>query len=1463
MNNRRKALIFITILTFFYGLYYWGIPAFINIEKRIDIIESKIQEKTGFKVSVDKPYVKMGHTPALWFMAENISLINDDNSKALNLEHSAIKVHLLPLIAGKIHIGNLSSDKIDLNLVYTKDGELKLGQYSLPELPKTEMTLSKAYFRLGNYKIKLDDKKQNKNILLDGSYLTLDEFKNNKRIKLATFAKLYVNKKASDIMADVDIKLPFNKITENQFKISGRISNLNLADFSDYAKAFPNSKIKSLSGEVDMLADTKITSEGHKNIFSQLKIKNLGIIQNEDEKSIYCKDLLSIRTDIDTIKNGLNIRNMYIKSKGLNIGINGEISHLDTNNPIINTNIDIKKSRTENIIPLLPAEKDLLEEINFIALKKYPLYGDVEGFLQAKGRVFTPDLNGNVEINNAYLIKPLPYNTPLAKIDLGFKGSKIFFEADVPAPFNQKVIVTGNQDLYNEKLADIDIKTSDKISLKEAQFILNPLHEILKFDLGPLPIMEISGIGNTTLKVTGNRKNPHIWGNINFHNATALFNDIKNLVAHNVNGQILFDDQNATFDLINATVDNRPVAIKGSTNLKGDLDIKINSKQQDLSKILTIIKTSPMLTDISNLLAPINSAKGLTDFELNLTGNIPDINKNLFAKGNLNLYSNTLVVHKIPLSNINGKIGFNNLNVNLDLVSNIDNSVIKILGDLNEQNANLKINSDKIVLKDCIKLLNLNIPFKDDIGKISTHFKANYNGNIQNINPNGINAKGELHATKGMLLSIENTPFEIINGQLKNVQLKGLFKNSPYNINLTATNILSDQQLINGKFNFNKINLEKLENTLSYFGLKNITDLYGFINLSGQIRNNQIFADANLDDLSFKYVPENLPVKITSGKIQLKRDTVVLNKINSILGEMPVFADGSIFNIDKKPTFNLYVNAKPTQKFIDQYFNNKAVYPIKLKGDINCSSNIIGTLNAIHNKTQLKLAENASIYYMGATLGSISDNQSSLISADNIIYPTGLKLNNFVYEKIIPSQNNTLHKKAQLTASGFIGFLSDNEVKFDNFKIKTQEPTDAKIFNIIFRKPFMKQGIFTSDILLNGKSSAPTVLGKLHITSIDIPLFDATINDIDLDFKKDKIYLNSKGIVLTNNLNISAIMRNNPQPPLIFEDIKFNLDNLDLNKITETLRDYDVDNSKNVSLNASETFADLGQVIIKNSEISANNIRIKNLDAKDFLAHINLNEKMQVNVNDFKFKTAEGEIKGDIKYNLLNHLVNLSMNIKETNAQIIAETLFDLKGQIFGIVTGDINLYCNGKSQDLCTQTLGGEGNFVVKNGKMPKLGSLEYLLKAGNLVKSGLTGLSINGIIDLITPHKTGDFESIKGNFHISEGIADDIQIYSSGKELNIYVKGSYNFTNLIADMQIFGALTKNFSTLFGKIANASLNTLFNTIPGINISEAPSVITDDIKKIPNIEDASRMFKAEIYGDINGDNYVKSFKWLK
>lgn len=40
----------------------------------------------------------------------------------------------------------------------------------------------------------------------------------------------------------------------------------------------------------------------------------------------------------------------------------------------------------------------------------------------------------------------------------------------------------------------------------------------------------------------------------------------------------------------------------------------------------------------------------------------------------------------------------------------------------------------------------------------------------------------------------------------------------------------------------------------------------------------------------------------------------------------------------------------------------------------------------------------------------------------------------------------------------------------------------------------------------------------------------------------------------------------------------------------------------------------------------------------------------------------------------------------------------------------------------------------------------------------------------------------------------------------------------------------------------------------------------EDIAKIPNIKDVTdiyRIFAVDINGDINGNDYVKSFKWVK
>ena len=130
----------------------------------------------------------------------------------------------------------------------------------------------------------------------------------------------------------------------------------------------------------------------------------------------------------------------------------------------------------------------------------------------------------------------------------------------------------------------------------------------------------------------------------------------------------------------------------------------------------------------------------------------------------------------------------------------------------------------------------------------------------------------------------------------------------------------------------------------------------------------------------------------------------------------------------------------------------------------------------------------------------------------------------------------------------------------------------------------------------------------------------------------------------------------------------------------------------------------------------------------------------------------------------------------------------------------------------------------------------------------------------------KTGEFESISGSYEVKDGIAHDINVYSKGKDLNLYLTGAYNVTNSNADMKVYGTLSNNITNVLGRIKNVSLNTLLNMIPLLNKNEISPELEAELKKIPNYEvynNIFRIFAVDIDGDINGINYVKSFKWVK
>ena len=1471
MGRNLKIFISGLVLAGLYCTYYFAVPKIINLHKRTKFIEQSVLKETGYKISLKNPNLKMGIIPSVIISADNFAIINDDGSSALSTNNVKFKVKLFPLLFKNLEIKDFYAKDLNVNLVFDKD--LKLGQYKIENDQKSDLKLNKLNLKIDDYNINLEDKELNKKIYLDGKSLTTN-FKNNKKLVLETSADIVAGKKKSDFVLNLKTNLPFEKVSSKNLQISGHLKNIDLSDFSPYAKSLSKNSIKSLSGLINLTADTK-----NNQISINSDIKNLGIYRELLDESIYYEDELKLDSEISLLNNGINISNCRLKGDGINAFISGKITNLTSKLPHLDIKVGINNSDAEKFVHLLPPVHDLSPDIDFYLIKKAGFWGDAWGNLEVKGKADFPNVYGKVLIRNAYMVREIP-NAKKATILLDFIGDKMNLDVTVPTGANQTVWVKGPVDItQKDHPADLFITSTNDVDLKTAQIVLNPLHKILHFELGPVPIMDIKGKGGINLRVKGTQQNPYAWGEFWFKDAIVSFLDIHNMEIHNGAGSLKFDNQNTWFENKTGTLNDKPITIKGSCSLLGVLNFDVLSDGQDLGKLLNTVKTSPMLKDIQEIVKPIEFASGYSNVKINLKGQILDpndivFNKNLFAKGSIEMLSNIVKLNGVQVSNVKGLINFNNMDADFSLKSSLNTSIINLDGKIKNNIANLKVVSSKFSVGDGLSLLALKLPYQKDLNTISTSFVAKYNGKMDNIEFDKIHTKGKIYSNQGAksAIIVNNSEFELNNSNFRLSSLKGTFRGKPYHLSLNGSRIFSNNPIINGQGKFsafnldiiNDPNLQKLMPASLAKQLKDVEFLNGSTDISLRARNSNLNIYSVLNNLSFLYKPTNTKIVLNSGNILLQNTTLNLNKITAQIGEMPMFLDGKVYDVYKNPNLNLYANAKLAQDLFDQFFNPKSIYPIKVKGDAILSSKISGTLNNINSKSTLDIKENSSLYYMGATIGDVENPVK--ITVDKTYSGNKIRLHDLRYDKIILSQNNKPYVKTQLNASGMLTLLPDGNIGFNNFKIKTKNPTDAKIFNIIFRKPFMKQGVFNSDLVMNGTSVNPKIIGKLDVTSIDIPFFDSTIRDINLDFKPDKVFVLSKGKVASNDVEFEAVLKNKFIPPFVVENLKLKMADLNINKIDDTIRDIEAESARNLNIKSDSAPFDINQLIIKNAQITADKIHVRNIDATNFLAKLKLSEKAIANVPEFRFNIAQGLVQGALTSNLKKGDIKLSIHLNDANANIMSEALFDLKGQVFGSIYGDFDLACTGMLEDKCFETLSGKGTFKVADGRMPKLGSLEYLLKAGNLLKGAFTGLSINSLVDLVTPLKTGDFESISGDVHIAEGVADRINVYSKGHELNMYMTGSYDIVTSVADMKIFGSLSKNITTVFGKIKNASLTTLFNTIPLVNDSTEKLKLQENIGKIPNINDVTdiyRIFTADINGDINGTGYVKSFRWVK
>ncbi len=1465
MFNKYKKYIYSFII--FYVIWLVGIPLGFKLlaQPCIDMLKLNY----GLNITVDSPRIVTSILPNVKIKANKICINDNKNNPSLSLDNPNLSIRILPIISGKIHINSFESKNIKVN------GVLKDKLY-FADIP---ITLNNKIKDIKNFKIKrvkigifeaIINEPLKKNIYkISGENLYFKTTRNSFNVHGSCSSSVNGNISTEKF----DIRLPKSKnLKKTKFNID--ITNLDLKPFGDIINRCLTDDIVGLNGVVNLHSDNKKMS---------VRLKNIKILFKDNTKSVIFPEIFNISTKYRIGENSFYIKQYLAEGKGIKSEGKGIIKDIFSLTPDIN--MSVKLEDTDIRVGALMLPPIITPDINIPKLKQYPFYGNISGDFKIKGKFPEPDMFGNIKVTDGILIKPIPNATGNANINIELIGKQLLLDVVVPAGGKEIVYVSGDIMLYGDKYAHLRVRSSNSVDLATAEFVVNPLHEILCFQVGPVPIMDVRGHGNIDIKIVGTKKDPHIWGDFNFKNTSARFLEVNNLKLEHADGNLNFNNQIAHFINNTGTMHGQKATVEGTCTLFGDLDFEAKTNNQNLSDLVTILTTSPMLKDTAKIIPKIYDIKGKSDFYLHLKGKLLDINdlkinENVVPSGFIKLLGNSVKYENLPINNIIGIINYNKTDCDINLSASISSGAkSKIAGSIKKEIADIKINCPRLKVND---LDPVNFKLLDPL---YISMNAHYKGDAKDIELGGIDADINLLRDNRPVKNAKITSGKIRlkNSNLSISGLNGYIKKNPFNLTVNAANLGAKKlnlksARVNGRFNCKDLDLTSLNvikklNILPNDLQKEINKLEiksGKATINAIARFSRINAGVNIKDILMNYTVTQgkekliLPLNIKSGQINIKNNTLNLCKINGKVDEMPVFIFGKVDNIFRNPEYNIRINSKLVQKVFDKYWNANNIYPVKMNGDIICSTGLSGNQNKIKIKTDMKMEANSNIYYMGATIG---DNLNPItVNLDMDLDKSGwININQFRYNKLISSQNNKGNELPMLIINGKIkphGKL----YLLKNLVVKTDNPANANFFNIIFKKPTIKSGNFTSDLKINGISNKPIIIGKFYAKNMEMPYLNTSIKDLLLNFKQDNIQLTTKGTVLDNYIMINSTIKNNLTPPYKISSADIYINEFDIDNSLNQLKQMELKGfSSAIAPNTDAVGNELmHSVLFNNMKIRAGKIKVKNINASNLEAICSLNEKMRVAVDSFKFNMASGIISGKLDYNLLNNFTQMELNSKGVNANELCIALFDLPNQIYGSLTGHIELSCNATDDKTRLSTLNGFGNFSVDKGKMPKLGSMEYLLRAGNLIKGGITGLTMNGIIDIIAPMKTGEFSKIDGRIRLKDGVAKTLEIRTLGKNLSLYVIGSLNLSTQVADMHVYGQLSKTVSTILGTAGNISLNTLFNKIPGVSLDKN-SAIVNDINKIPGIELSNRLnrrFMVEILGDISGDSFVKSFKWI-
>ncbi len=1464
-------------------LYLFAVPFVLNNAISDGSFSKFLKAETGLEVRAD--YFKFSTCPdfSLKFIAKNLKLTDKKDYEVAAADNISAKIRILPILFKRLSLPEFGMNSAKGTVVRDKKGDFYLGTYKIPQ-KAGDMKISKFRGKISESKLNFVDENAGKNITLSFNGVNVRDFSEKKHISLSANITVDADSEKSFLDIDINTKIPVLKfIDRKDFFIKGKIKNFDISPYSIYASELSGNKIKSLNGIIN--ADFDFSK---KSVFSA-SINEPAVIFKNNGESVFANGITDINFNGFIGHQKLDISMLKINNSDWQFDISGRVKNITGKNPNMDLNIKIPSSNLHSLINLLPATPGTNHAVE--KLKKYGVWGEMISELALKGTLKKPLIYGKSQLSNLHILKEEPIVAPCA-MDLEFTGKHVNLYTKVFADKQklQYVTVEGFSELKPFGAGEIKIKSTGDVDLKTAHYMLVPIHDIVGFDLGPLPYMSISGRGNIDMTTKGTVFDGEASGEFRFNNTNAVLKGLNTRI-EKAQGYLLFKGKDMLFDMEKAQIRGCPVSVKGTAKLDGHIDFKIHSPSIVTEELVSIVNGSELLKSKKVFTEKIEKNNGYSKVDIELKGvvkNFSDLKdvSDLDFSGNVFLKNNTAYIKGLPdVHNVNGKIFFDNKDASVDISSKVFDSMIYLKAELKDnEKADVKLKADRLKIDELIDYL-LNTDGRTNrFPKTNSilSFEAKYKGNPYKINFRNITANGHIKPANTRSkddLFIKSGDFSLKNNTFRLKNFDTAIFNTTAHADMVINNVLGASPSFNGNLtvvNFNISNFNKLRNMkMLPQSLKKALLAYENYEGTADIRlscvNNKVSGEIRLLGLKFLQSAYKIPISIDSGNIYINNNKITLKSINANFDNVPIFINAYVNGLSRNSEMTGYFTTKVTESFVNKYINERLSYPIKPKGDITLTAEISGIPEKYNVETKLRLEKEADIYYMGANLDDTNEDRE--INADISVSGDNIKINSLNYIRYMTSQNDYVYPRRIIKVFGDIK-RDKNKFFFNNLHILTENNANVKLFNVLFKKSVLKKGMFNCNLILNGDAAAPKVLGQAGMIELDMPLYTTLIKDVSMQFTPSVVNVKMNGMSYDSDFVLKTVINNRPALPVVVDTLKISSKSLELDNILDSLNQVTLntgikldDDADIMAKNEKKQNEMLSNIIIKKGEISAERMKVRGLPAKNYKAVFKLDRDLVLKVENLTFEIAEGFVQGLAKYDFKTGKISAEVMAKHVDANKIATAIFEAKDQIFGYLNGSMMFSTRGTTEEERLNNISGTVYFELNDGKMPKLGSVEYLLKASSLFKSGITGVSINNFIDLIAPVKTGYFNSIRGLLLISHGKAKNVEIFSSGDNLSMYIKGTYDIPESFADLNVYGRLTKKADNILGPVGNMSFNSLLNLIPGFKLDRRDkTAIIKELNKIPGVEFNDmqyRIFNAKIHGNINSDKYVKYFKWIE